>query len=167
MANRKIKHIVAKLVGASTEETLDVYDIDAVHTDMIANNLTTTNAGYVLDARQGKALNDSIAASKKWISLGAPTPTTALDVPSTASEILATFMNSSTDYRTSVLIATNLLDTTQRPFSTGFYNRSDVYCHAFVSARLEKVGWFRYVEQSGSNSYDQTSSSVHCYCYCR
>ena len=61
MPNRKIKHIVAKLVGASTEETLDVYDVDAVHTSDIANNLTTTNEGYVLDARQGKALNDSLA----------------------------------------------------------------------------------------------------------
>ena len=62
MPNRKIKHIVAKLVGASTEETLDVYDIDAVHTSDVVNNLTTTNAGYVLDARQGKALNDSLSA---------------------------------------------------------------------------------------------------------
>lgn len=60
MPNRKIKHIVAKLVGASTEETLDVYDVDAVHTSDVANNLTTTSEGYVLDARQGKALNDSL-----------------------------------------------------------------------------------------------------------
>lgn len=61
MANRKIKHIVAKLVGASTEETLDVYDVDAVHTDKIYNGLDQTNAGYVLDARQGKALNDTLS----------------------------------------------------------------------------------------------------------
>lgn len=62
MANQKVKHIIAKLVGQSTESTLDVYDVDAVHTDKIANNLTTTSSGYVLDARQGKALNDSLAA---------------------------------------------------------------------------------------------------------
>lgn len=60
MPNRKIKHIIAKLVGASTEETLDVYDVDAVHTDKIYNALDQTAAGYVLDARQGKALNDSL-----------------------------------------------------------------------------------------------------------
>lgn len=60
MPNRKIKHIVAKLVGASTEETLDVYDVDAIHTDKIYNALDQTAAGYVLDARQGKALNDSL-----------------------------------------------------------------------------------------------------------
>lgn len=60
MANQKVKHIIAKLVGQSTESTLDVYDVDAVHTDKIANNLTTTSSGYVLDARQGKALNDSL-----------------------------------------------------------------------------------------------------------
>lgn len=63
MPNRKIKHIVAKLVGATTEETLDVYDVDAIHIDKIANNLTTTTSGYVLDARQGKALSDSISES--------------------------------------------------------------------------------------------------------
>lgn len=63
MPNRKIKHIVAKLVGASTEETLDVYDVDAIHTDKIYNALDQTAAGYVLDARQGKALNDSLARS--------------------------------------------------------------------------------------------------------
>lgn len=62
MANQKVKHIIAKLVGQSTESTLDVYDVDAVHTDKIANNLTTTSSGYVLDARQGKALNDSLTA---------------------------------------------------------------------------------------------------------
>lgn len=32
-----------------------------INTSAIANNLTTTTAGYVLDARQGKALNDKIA----------------------------------------------------------------------------------------------------------
>lgn len=63
MPNRKIKHIVAKLVGAATEETLDVYDVDAIHTDKIANNLTTTDSDYVLGASQGKVLNDSISES--------------------------------------------------------------------------------------------------------
>ena len=60
MPNRKIKHIVAKLVGASTEETLDVYDVDAVHTDKIKNDLVTSTAGYVLDARCGKTLADQL-----------------------------------------------------------------------------------------------------------
>ncbi len=35
-------------------------DIGAVAKEDIANNLVTTNAGYVLDARQGKALQDEI-----------------------------------------------------------------------------------------------------------
>lgn len=33
-----------------------------VNTSAVANNLTTTAAGYVLDARQGKTLNDSITS---------------------------------------------------------------------------------------------------------
>lgn len=69
MANQKVKHIIAKLVGQSTESTLDVYDVDAVHTDKIANNLTTTSSGYVLDARQGKALNDSLTNSLHGVKL--------------------------------------------------------------------------------------------------
>ena len=65
---RKIKHIVAKLVGASEEETLDVYDVDALHSGNIANNLTTTSSGYVLDARQGKALNDNLTTVNTTLS---------------------------------------------------------------------------------------------------
>lgn len=75
MPNRKIKHIVAKLVGASTEETLDVYDVDAIHTDKIYNALDQTAAGYVLDARQGKALIDSLNNHIIWIN----TPVITLD----------------------------------------------------------------------------------------
>lgn len=41
------------------QETLDFGD--AVHED-VANNLTTTSEGYVLDARQGKVLKDSVDA---------------------------------------------------------------------------------------------------------
>lgn len=77
MPNRKIKHIVAKLVGASTEETLDVYDVDAVHTDKIYNGLDQTTSGYVLDARQGKALSDSLA-----VNTASPTAGTSVTINS-------------------------------------------------------------------------------------
>lgn len=60
MANKKIKHIVAKLLGESTEETLDIYDESALHATDIVDNLTSTDATKVLSAKQGKALNDSI-----------------------------------------------------------------------------------------------------------
>ena len=61
MANKKIKHIVAKLLGATTEETLDIYDESALHATDIVDNLTSTDATKVLSAKQGKALNDSLA----------------------------------------------------------------------------------------------------------
>lgn len=60
MANRLIKHIVAKLVGASTEETFDIYDESALHSTDIVDNLLSTDATKVLSASQGKALNDSL-----------------------------------------------------------------------------------------------------------
>lgn len=60
MANKKIKHIVAKLLGATTEETLDIYDESALHATDIVDNLTSNDATKVLSAKQGKALNDSI-----------------------------------------------------------------------------------------------------------
>lgn len=44
-------------------------NIGAVSQDDIANNLTTTEAGKVLDARQGKALNDKINATQSDITI--------------------------------------------------------------------------------------------------
>lgn len=35
---------------------------EKINTSAIANNLTTTAAGYVLDARQGKTINDKVSA---------------------------------------------------------------------------------------------------------
>ena len=63
MANKKIKHIVAKLLGETTEETLDIYDESALHATDIVDNLTSTDATKVLSAKQGKALNDSITSN--------------------------------------------------------------------------------------------------------
>lgn len=40
----------------------------AVRTEDVANNLTTTAAGKVLDARQGKALSEAIQQSTAWVS---------------------------------------------------------------------------------------------------
>lgn len=67
MANKKIKHIVAKLLGESTEETLDIYDESALHATDIVDNLTSTDATKVLSAKQGKALNDSIGTLSSTI----------------------------------------------------------------------------------------------------
>ena len=60
MANKKIKHIIAKLLGETTEETLDIYDESALHATDIVDNLTSNDATKVLSAKQGKALNDSL-----------------------------------------------------------------------------------------------------------
>lgn len=59
---RKVKHIIAKLLGSSTEETLDVYDVDAVHKADVTASTVVTEAGKVLDARGAKTLRDLITA---------------------------------------------------------------------------------------------------------
>lgn len=68
MANKKIKHIIAKLVGSSTEETMDVYDVDAVHTSDVINNLTSNTEAAKkkpLSAYQGYVLNNNL--TKRFI----------------------------------------------------------------------------------------------------
>lgn len=51
----------------SLKQTLETALGNKVNTSDIANNLTTTTAGKVLDATQGKALNDSISATNTAI----------------------------------------------------------------------------------------------------
>lgn len=64
---RKVKHIIAKLLGSSTEETLDVYDVDAVHKSDVTTSTVVTEAGKVLDARAGKTLRDLITAETERV----------------------------------------------------------------------------------------------------
>ena len=51
----------------SQEQTLETALLDKLGTSDIANNLTTTTVGKVLDATQGKALNDSISTTNTAI----------------------------------------------------------------------------------------------------
>lgn len=53
---------------SSLKQTLETSLGNKVNTSDIANNLTTTTAGKVLDARQGKALNDAISNSVLYFS---------------------------------------------------------------------------------------------------
>ena len=52
---------------SSLKQTLEQSIADKLGTSDIANNLTTTTAGKVLDATQGKALNDSISTTNTAI----------------------------------------------------------------------------------------------------
>lgn len=69
MANKQVAHIKAKLEGGNVGEVLDIYDETALHSVNIANNLTTTTAGKVLDATQGKALKDQADATSSSLSV--------------------------------------------------------------------------------------------------
>src|SRR5574344_906751 len=48
------------ITNTNMQGAIEQADSLKVNTNKIANNLTTSNAGYVLDARQGKVLNDSL-----------------------------------------------------------------------------------------------------------
>ena len=63
MSASNVKEALDELKAAETEMS-DQID-DKINTSDIANNLTTTNAGKVLDATQGKILNDDITNKHK------------------------------------------------------------------------------------------------------
>ena len=69
MPNKQVAHIKAKLEDGTVGEVLDIYDETALHSDDIANNLTTTTAGKVLDATQGKALKDQADTTSSSLSV--------------------------------------------------------------------------------------------------
>lgn len=56
----------------------------------VANNLVTTEEGYLLDARQGKILDDKISeqnTNMEWKKAGSSYNTNSISVPSTAKEV--------------------------------------------------------------------------------
>jgi hypothetical protein len=64
------------ITNTNMQGAIEQSDSLKVSTNKIANNLTTSNAGYVLDARQGKVLNDSLTKLFQTQTIDAlPTPT--------------------------------------------------------------------------------------------
>lgn len=51
---------ISTIGGGTLSGAISTLNSGKINTSAIANNLTTTASGYVLDARQGKALNDKI-----------------------------------------------------------------------------------------------------------
>lgn len=58
--NNRITHTVG--ISSNNWSTLKTTDVQVLTSSNVQNNLTTTNPGFVLDARQGKALKDLIDA---------------------------------------------------------------------------------------------------------
>lgn len=57
---------------------------------LVANNLITTAAGFLLDARQGKVLDDKLTelnTNMEWKKAGSSYNTNSISVPSTAKEV--------------------------------------------------------------------------------
>lgn len=120
----------------------------------IANNLTTTSTGYVLDARQGKALNDQIQTnaatiasmdstvesgmvfkSKPWsLYASRANNTAALNFPSDANEIMiVAWENSIEEYFTGIYIPGMISDAMQMLLG-GYYQGT-----TWTSARFARI----------------------------
>lgn len=120
----------------------------------IANNLTTTSAGYVLDARQGKALNDQIQTnaatiasmdstvesgmvfrSKPWTLYSSrANNTAALNFPSDANEIMiVTWENSIEEYFTGIYIP-GMISGARQMLLGGYYQGT-----TWTSARFARI----------------------------
>lgn len=57
---KAVKDLISHLANKSNPHEVTASQISAVATSRIANNLTTTGSGYVLDARQGKNLYEKM-----------------------------------------------------------------------------------------------------------
>jgi hypothetical protein len=91
--------IKSLLFGLSTQVTsLNTQLTGKVSKQDVANNLTTTTEGYVLDARQGKALKDTLKtkAPLGYTLAGYKVGTAAQSIPSGWSELLICVAYSST-----------------------------------------------------------------------
>lgn len=73
MPNRKVSHLRARLEGQIAGETFDICDESSVHFNDVYNELDKADAGYVLDARQGKALKEYIDNALSWKHLATTT----------------------------------------------------------------------------------------------
>ena len=75
----EINGVTYKVTGATLAAALQTLG-NYLTTENVANNLTTTAAGSVLDARQGKALNDKINATQSGVAIIVDGDTASMDV---------------------------------------------------------------------------------------
>lgn len=102
-----------------------------VNTSDIANNLTTTTSGKVLDARQGKTLNDSIASLTNTVSSKADSSTVTALSTSVSNMHKVTRLSVSTSGWTS--------DTSSQSGTT-LYKKSVALNHAYVESPSVDIG---------------------------
>lgn len=167
MPNRKIKHIIAKIVGANDEETLDVYDVDAIHTDRIVTNLTTNSDDYVLSASQGKVLNDrfgdSVVGIRSYLASGSDlNNATTIGIYTLAGSYSYTNLPENVTYGTLCVF---------RPTISGTYvfqiicpcSSGNIYCRGSVNNGGTWSDWRRFVgsdELASQVIYDETTTSL-------
>lgn len=156
-------------------------------TPNIANNLTTTSAGYVLDAAQGKALNDAIQANAEdiaemdatvnagtifnaqpWtLSTERSSNSSAISYPSDANEIMiVAWDNDVNEYFTGIFIPGMTSDTVNLLLG-GYYQYSSggLFARVYVSVNPTAytvgsvAGMIRYDVSASTATQIGTSSS--------
>ena len=99
-----------------------------LNSENVVNNLTTTKAGYALDARQGKALNDkytTLNSALEWKAAGDVTGTSVITL-NNWNELSVLIIGSDSNYY-SLHIIKSMMISTGRRFRTGYYFSDNKY----------------------------------------
>lgn len=100
------------LTATNVQAAIDEVNRSKINTSDIANNLTTTTAGKVLDATQGKALNDSIANNILYFTSVACSATTGNFVSKSDAKITANHVVAECSFANPAAISTDVTWTT-------------------------------------------------------
>ena len=130
---------------SSLKQTLETAIADKLGTSDIANNLTTTTAGKVLDATQGKALNDSISATNTAITNKHKLTRKTVDTSSWTAD--TTSQSGSTLYKKSITLSHVYVDSPSVDISTSSGTGLP------TTAQQESYDLVQYVTVDGTTMY--------------
>lgn len=99
-----------------------------VQQDRVVNNLTTTAAGYVLDARQGKALSDQIAEKASVKSFGSinNTSVNSMTIQNAGTTVRGLLIGSSSDSTRTFVCVVAIAKNTQTSYKTEIFKGSSI-----------------------------------------
>ena len=129
----------------SLKQTLETTLGNKVNTSDIANNLTTTTAGKVLDATQGKALNDSISTINTAITNKHKVTRKTVDTSSWAAD--STSQSGTTLYKKSISLSHVYVDSPSVDISTSTGSGLP------TTAQQEAYDLLQYVTVDGTTMY--------------
>jgi hypothetical protein len=135
------------ITNTNMQGAIEQSDSLKVSTNKIANNLTTVDAGYVLDARQGKVLNDSLTGKLNGYNTSPATPfTDANDIDKTSCLYMAGTSSNIPQSGTSFVITT-IASSVKMQIAQPYYGESvhDTYIRQYING-----SWKAWVKMVGT-----------------